>query len=229
MQEQRQNKRFPVKGVARYSIKSSNLMQSLSITNFSCKGIGIGIPDHTNIHTSDDIKLEAILQPLTSTITINGTILWTKPLQGSNDFVIVGGIEFKEITPMQNWRLLNYAYNHSYEHLNERSNPVQFTNNVPLMMTKELTENDVVLNTLAKKNSIVECISKIGDQIVITVNDSQWLELSKPQKYVLAGILNNIANAGDNAKQVIVRSNNGNIVARLPKGQKKNKPMVIIE
>ncbi len=224
MQEQRIFKRCAVRGTAKYLKNSYIDWYACFITNFSNQGIGIGIPCNDNIRTGNDIELKAIIHPMTTPITIKGTIKWCSEFNGYYDYDIVAGIKCNEINPEKKWILLDYAYTHWYE---RRNNIVTCNTGKRSTQKKELTPLDHMVNRLVEQYSLVENIMNIGRKIIITVNDQGWLKLGKSQQYAFADKLYKIFYSTDNAEQLVVTNGDGARLASALRGGSSNRYMVV--
>jgi hypothetical protein len=224
MQEHRGFCRFPTRGTARYLRTSSNDWFACFITNFSSTGIGIGISCNDNIRTGSDLELRAIIHPLSTPITINGTIIWCDEFNGYYDYDMVAGIRCKEITPRKKWNLLGYAYSHCYVKCN---NIVTCNTGRPSTRKKELSPLDLMVNNLVEQYALVENIKNIGGRVTVTVNNQGWLTLSKSQRYAFADKLYQILSSMDYTEQVTVTNGDGKKLASVVRGGTSNRYMVV--
>jgi hypothetical protein len=224
MHEHRECYRFPTRGTAKYLRNSSTDWYACFITNFSSQGIGIGIPCNDNIRIGSNLELTAIIHPLSTPITITGTIMWCDEFNGYYDYDLVVGIKCREITPVKKWNLLGYAYSHCYVKSN---NIVTCNTGRPSTRKKELAPLDHMVNNLVEQYALVENIMNIRARITVTVNNQGWLKLSKSQRYAFADKLYQILSSMDYTEQIVVTNGDGNRLASVVRGGSSNRYMVV--
>jgi len=106
--EQREHRRYPANGTARDLTGSQTGQCALTVTNFSREGIGISIPHDYNLIGSNELELQVQVLRDMPPVRISGTLKWFKVLEGDEDFAMTGGVECKEIDPIQRWRHMIY-------------------------------------------------------------------------------------------------------------------------
>jgi hypothetical protein len=108
MEEQREHRRFSANGIAKDVSGRQTGDRVLTVTNFSREGIGISIPHDYDFKGSKDLELEMTGLPGISSLTIYGTLKWLKILKGDEAFAMQGGVKCKQISPIEQWRLMIY-------------------------------------------------------------------------------------------------------------------------
>jgi len=106
--EQREHRRFPVNGTAKDLTGRQTGQCALTVTNFSREGIGINIPHDYNLIGSNELELQVQVLRDMPPVRVSGTLKWFKVLEGDEDFAMTGGVECKEIDPIQRWRHMIY-------------------------------------------------------------------------------------------------------------------------
>jgi hypothetical protein len=102
--EQREHRRYPANGTAKDLTGSQTGQYALTVTNFSREGIGISISHDYNLIGSNELELQVKVLREMPPVRISGTLKWIKVLEGDEDFAMIGGVECKEIDPIQRWR-----------------------------------------------------------------------------------------------------------------------------
>ena len=108
--DKRKFKRFDAYMSIKYSGLDNTTLKGIGLSRDLCRE-GIKINSDKKISEGTQLDLEISIPDDPKPIFSSGTVVWTRPSDGSNQGYDQG-IRLKNMDPVDKFRVLDYAYNH---------------------------------------------------------------------------------------------------------------------
>jgi hypothetical protein len=208
MEDKRRFYRISGKIKASY-LNTSSDWNGLFCTNISHQGMGIGIPYQEDMKVGTELTLQCPIPTLTEPVLITGTIMWTKELDAYKDYLVVCGLQFKELNPEHKWELLNYLYNIWHEKLKQGGRDDAAALEVP----EDLSKRGTIFKVLVSRYAGIRSVEKTIDGLAVIFSAEKWAEWDRSRRHTYANQMYDVVRAIDNQARIIIKDTDGKTLA----------------